>query len=124
MQLLSRVCLGKTHINMRVDEIMAMGVRKCHLCDEPVINKYCENIDCAVNRRDEKVSVSYMETDEEYVLRVMNEKAAKWEDLDRAVFALYFDTDGYAHPDDPDRLVKIGELVASKLSYLQKFKDG
>ena len=29
-------------------------VRKCHLCDEPTVNKYCENEDCEVNQRDEK----------------------------------------------------------------------
>jgi hypothetical protein len=69
----------------------------------------------------EKPIVFHIETDEEYALRVLKEKAAKWEELDRAIFALYFDEDGYAHPDDPDRLVKVGELVASKLSYLQKY---
>ena len=29
-------------------------VRKCHLCDEPTVNKYCENTDCEVNQRDEE----------------------------------------------------------------------
>ena len=28
--------------------------RKCHLCDEPTTNKYCENEDCEVNQRDER----------------------------------------------------------------------
>lgn len=74
------------------------------------------------DEREEK-KVFHIETDEEYALRVLKEKAAKWEELDRAIFALYFDDDGYAHPGDPDRLVKIGELVASKLSYLQKYGE-
>ena len=30
------------------------NVRKCHLCDEPTINKYCENETCEVYLRDEK----------------------------------------------------------------------
>jgi hypothetical protein len=29
------------------------GIRQCHLCGEPTVNKYCENADCEVNQMDE-----------------------------------------------------------------------
>lgn len=34
-------------------------VRKCHLCDEPTVNKYCENKTCEVYLRDEKEETEY-----------------------------------------------------------------
>jgi len=33
-----------------------MGIRRCHLCGEPTVEKYCDNVDCEVNLRDEKLT--------------------------------------------------------------------
>lgn len=33
-----------------------MGVRRCHLCGEPTVQKYCSNDECEVYIRDEKLT--------------------------------------------------------------------
>lgn len=34
-----------------------MGVRRCHLCGEPTVGKYCDNPECEVFIRDEKINI-------------------------------------------------------------------
>ena len=33
-------------------KVMEDNIRRCHLCNEPTVNKYCENKDCEVYQRD------------------------------------------------------------------------